>query len=67
MSGPSWKSVGKGLGWAAPSVVKDSTTPVQADRVAFSLSVRDMLHMVGLTLRPWFGEIMHELVQGTST
>jgi hypothetical protein len=47
-------------------VVKDSTTPVQALRVAFFLPVRDMLHMVGLTLRPWFGEIMDELVQGAS-
>ena len=37
-------------------MVKDSTTPVQALRVAFSLPVRDMLHMVGLTLRSWFGE-----------
>ena len=62
------------IAWQVPSVkfvkddlkVKDSTTPVQALRVAFSLPVRDMLHMVGLTLRPWFGEIMDELVQGAS-
>ena len=47
-------------------MVKDSTTPVQALRVAFFLPVRDMLYMVGLTLRPWFGEIMDELVQGAS-
>jgi hypothetical protein len=47
-------------------VVKDSTTPVPVLRVAFSLPVRDTLHMVGLILRLWIGEIMDELVQGAS-
>ena len=65
--GQAGKVWAKAWGQVAPSVVKDnSTTPVPALRVAFSLPVRDRLHMVGLTLRPWFGEIMDELVQGAS-
>ena len=45
-------------------MVKDSTTPVPALRVAFSLPVRDTLHMVGLTLLPWIGESMDDWYKG---